>query len=449
MRFLPLARALPHVLFCAVAGALLASSPAAARTLLVKPDGTGAYPNIRAAVIAAVPGDTVLLTDGVFRGTGNRDIEFYGKTITLLSQSGDPARCAIDNERAWGHRVLFLHQEEGAATLIEGISVRGGWMDETQFPFGHGAGAMVWGSQATFRRCVFENNYAATGAGAHVFEGQARFEDCVFRDNEAYLAGGGVEIESCDKGFLTRCHFWGNRAGGGGGMGLSQSDAGVADCTFAGNAALYLGGGLAAYRGTAYLRRSILWNNCADQGYDLWLNLGGAADVTCSCMSWDGIYGRQYATFQDEGIWDDPLFCGPVDCQAAPTTDGDYRLDANSPCLPGQSICGELVGGLGQGCGVSALDSRSGRTVERLALAVENPVRGRISATIETDAPGSVFLSLADVSGRILRRFEATGSAGVGPRSFSAPLGDVSAGSYLLVAKQDVARSVRPIVIVR
>ena len=68
---------------------------ASATTYLVKPDGTGDFPTIQAAIDASQPGGEVLLSDGTFTGDGNRDLHF-GKSLTLRSQSGKPSACTID-----------------------------------------------------------------------------------------------------------------------------------------------------------------------------------------------------------------------------------------------------------------------------------------------------------------------------------------------------------------
>ena len=83
-----------------------------ATTYVVRPDGTGDFPNIQAAVVAAESGDSVELTDGTFSGAGNRDIDYLGKAITIGSQSGNPEACIINCEggAAEPHRG-FLFQD--------------------------------------------------------------------------------------------------------------------------------------------------------------------------------------------------------------------------------------------------------------------------------------------------------------------------------------------------
>jgi hypothetical protein len=47
-------------------------------TLAMVRDVPESYPTIQAAIDASVPGDTVLLSPGTYRGPGNRQIELRG-----------------------------------------------------------------------------------------------------------------------------------------------------------------------------------------------------------------------------------------------------------------------------------------------------------------------------------------------------------------------------------
>ena len=68
-----------HRYACLGPAILLASSfPCRANILLVNADGTGEYPNIRAAVDAAVDGDEIHLVAGTYTGEDNANISFTG-----------------------------------------------------------------------------------------------------------------------------------------------------------------------------------------------------------------------------------------------------------------------------------------------------------------------------------------------------------------------------------
>jgi len=55
----------------------------------VRPDETGDFPTIQAAVFGAVHWDTVTLFSGTYTGPGNRNVDFLGKAIVVTSES-DP-----------------------------------------------------------------------------------------------------------------------------------------------------------------------------------------------------------------------------------------------------------------------------------------------------------------------------------------------------------------------
>ena len=57
------------------------------------------YPTIQAGIEAAENGDIVLVADGIYTGTGNKNIELQGKTITVKSLNG-PENCVIDCENS-------------------------------------------------------------------------------------------------------------------------------------------------------------------------------------------------------------------------------------------------------------------------------------------------------------------------------------------------------------
>ena len=95
----------------------------------VLPDGSGDYPTIQAAIDDVLDGDIVELADGVFTGEGNRDLNFNGRPITVRSASGDPDACIIDcGGDPEEHRGFNFISGEDAASILEGITIRNGYM---------------------------------------------------------------------------------------------------------------------------------------------------------------------------------------------------------------------------------------------------------------------------------------------------------------------------------
>ena len=64
---------------------LLAAFPCSAAIITVEPDGSGGQPTIQGAVDIAGTGDEIVLSIGTYKGDGNRDIDFDGRSITVRS----------------------------------------------------------------------------------------------------------------------------------------------------------------------------------------------------------------------------------------------------------------------------------------------------------------------------------------------------------------------------
>ncbi|MBU1700852.1 MAG: hypothetical protein KJ970_09725 [Candidatus Eisenbacteria bacterium] len=106
------------------------SFPSFAAVYTISPDGLGDYPTIQEAVTGCDPGDIIELTDGVFNGDGNRDIEYHGKSIIVRSQSGDPESCIIDCEGSAVeyHRGFYFLYQEDADARVENLKIINGYV---------------------------------------------------------------------------------------------------------------------------------------------------------------------------------------------------------------------------------------------------------------------------------------------------------------------------------
>ena len=81
------------------------------------------HATIQLGVNAAGEGDTVLVAPGVYTGVGNRDIDFGGVDLVLLSEEGS-SETAIDCQASG--RAFFLHSGETLASVIEGFTIADG-----------------------------------------------------------------------------------------------------------------------------------------------------------------------------------------------------------------------------------------------------------------------------------------------------------------------------------
>lgn len=201
-------------------GALLVmifALPSVAVTYFVAPDGSGQFATIQAAVNAAFNGDIIELGDGTFRGNGNRDVDYLGKSITIRSRSLDPVRCIIDCEGSSG-------------------------TPHVGFRFGSGCTR-----QSVLQAVTVEHGYGQTGGGINVDMGNPTIRACVIRDNTSTGEGGGIRIWGGEP-LVERCFITENTCLYGAGASASIGGMGhpaVFDhCVIAGNYGAYEGGGI-------------------------------------------------------------------------------------------------------------------------------------------------------------------------------------------------------------
>lgn len=323
---------------CGLALAGLLSAPRACATVRHVPEE---YPTIQAAVNASTVGDTVLLSPGVYTGPGNRDIEFHGLDLTVATEAG-PEETIIDCEGAG--RGFYLHEWETPAARIEGLTIRNGYPESPN----DGGAILCFPASPTIANCRFLWNESAEGGALALVMFDGVVDRCLIAGNSSLGApgGGGVSIRA-GSGEITNCLIYGNWGVRGGGIAFNgETSVHMRGCTIAGNLATH-GGGISAYM-VLPLERCIVWDNCAFLSGDEIECANGV--FTCCDIDTTGIYATGTLEYVD-GLCEDPLFCEPYLCGWMDL--GDWSLDAASPCLPEHSPCGELIGALGQGCGIT------------------------------------------------------------------------------------------------
>ena len=142
----------------------------------------GDQPTIQAGINAAVDGDIVLIADGTYTGTGNYNIEFKGKVITVKSANG-PDNCIIDCQQL-GRGFIYLNTRLQQPSIIDGLTIMNG-----DAKGGHGGGVYCDVASPDIKRCVFDYNNASYGGGLNVknIYGSATVTDCLFTNNTAIL----------------------------------------------------------------------------------------------------------------------------------------------------------------------------------------------------------------------------------------------------------------------
>lgn len=133
-------------------------------TILINPSGTGDYPTIQEAVVAAqAAGDTIILANGTFEGPGNRDIDFQGKDLTLRSATGNPDLSIINCEGSQSEPHIGLHIHLGETVVVEGITIRNAHTDTTL----QGA-VYIEGQESSANLTPFGDIRSVNGGGGHL-----------------------------------------------------------------------------------------------------------------------------------------------------------------------------------------------------------------------------------------------------------------------------------------
>ncbi|HGY92996.1 MAG TPA: hypothetical protein ENK43_17670 [Planctomycetes bacterium] len=292
-------------------------------TLHVDIGGGAAFTSIQAAVLAAAPGDTILVEPGVYD-----EHVIIAKDLTLRSTQG-PAVTAI----APVTQGTAVNVGDVITLAHLSVTVEGFRMTSTGSNAAFGAPAQEGGIRVTSFSTLFLRNCVVAGcSGGNAFGG-------FFPDGAAggiALFGGIFTTTAPTTLIMENClvanNHGGNGTTSGGAGGISQgvnTSCEMRHCTFSGNVG-GMGGGtppiappgigaLDAQQGTALVENSVFWG---DQGGTNGLGaavneIAGAATVS-NCDVEGGFAGTG-------NIDVDPLFTGPAT--------GDYSPQAGSPVI--------------------------------------------------------------------------------------------------------------------
>jgi hypothetical protein len=141
----------------------------------------GDFTTIQSGINAAGDGDTVLVADGIYSGSGNKNLDFAGRSIVVMSQNG-PENCVIDCQ--YSGRGFYFHSGETHAAAVSGFTIRYAYSAQ-------GGGVHINGASSTIENCIFWKCYspASFGGGIYASGGDPLVRNCTFRENNATYGG--------------------------------------------------------------------------------------------------------------------------------------------------------------------------------------------------------------------------------------------------------------------
>lgn len=192
------------------------------------------YATIMEAIDWAHDGETVMISDGVYSGPGNRNLNFDWRTITVQSRSG-PEHCIIECVGKHAVRGFHFNSGEGPDSVLRGVTIRGG----SDF---NGSGILIENSSPTIENCILTDNrtYVENGGALCLKNSNSVIADCLIENNSGKL-GGGIYCEN-GRPIIHDCIITANESGDGGGIYCFHSDAIISHCTVSNNFAVAGGG---------------------------------------------------------------------------------------------------------------------------------------------------------------------------------------------------------------
>ena len=242
------------------------------------------YLTIQSAIDAAFDGDTILVADGVYRGEGNKNLDFKGKAIIVQSENG-PESCIIDCEG--DGRGFYFHSGEGKDSLVSGLTITNG---KKKWP--GGGGIYCYASSPTIIHCAIHTNTSeSSGGGIYcAYLSSPTISDCDISENTAEDGGGGIYCGESSSPTITSCtiseNMAGNRAGyqnQGGGIYCKESSPIITNCIIENNTADGFGGGICCGESSSPSIVNCTFNeNTAEDGGGIYCSFSSPAIAKCT-----------------------------------------------------------------------------------------------------------------------------------------------------------------------
>jgi parallel beta-helix repeat protein len=275
------------------------------------------YETIQQAIDDANDYDIIVVTIGTYTGTGNRDIDFGGKAITLRSidpNSPDIVASTIIDCQGSGRGFRF-HSGEDTNSIVNGLTIANGGNTYD------GGAIHCFGSSPTITNCIIRDN-VTNGHGAGIYCGDdyngnpsnAIITNCFINSNTFIPSGYGGAIY-CIKSspIITNCIISNNSATGSGRHGggiccwgdqYAGGNALVANCIVSGNSAGHRGGGLYAYWSSpTFVNCTVISNRAKEGGGIGSFRESNPSVINCIVRNNIAPDGNQLALINTRRVW--------------------------------------------------------------------------------------------------------------------------------------------------
>jgi len=301
---------------------------------------------IQAGIDGCVSGDTVVVAPDTYTGDGNRDIDFGGKSILLLS-AGGAASTIIDCDSGPGdaHWAFYFHNGEDSNAVVSGFTITDAFTDE------QGA-VQIEGSSPTIRNCVITEN-DCNGIRVQGSASYPKIDNCEISNNTYSGISLSDVLYPSASIELTNSLVVGNAVAGI--YIYSPYHVIITNCTFVGNGqfgAAFPGGifieGDPPKDGGAYDPDRVI-SNCI-VAYNNGMGIRRIFFDSPYYFYCNNSFGNEGANYSNVDAYPNdpnsnislpPLFCEEI---------GDYSIHEQSPCAPDYNDCSVLIGARGIGC---------------------------------------------------------------------------------------------------
>ena len=234
---------------------------------------SGPKRTIQAGISASADGDVIIVSEGVYLGPGNRDLDFEGRRITV--RSPDPLDAVVvkstiincQGEYSQSHRGLRFGSGEDNNSILAGFTITGGYAPSEQvdgeslslggaifcensspvithcnilgnLAINKGGAIFCRQGLPVISNCVIEGNQSAYGGGIYCGIGSyAQITDCQIVDNLGGMYGGGVCLAKESTTTVSNSVIRSNKGFIGGGIycDITGTNSVIKNCSFVGN----------------------------------------------------------------------------------------------------------------------------------------------------------------------------------------------------------------------